>query len=85
MKNPKDAFFEYAKKVGLNFQRFSDCVDQNLKQETLAQEVKIGQAQQVASTPTFFVNGRRLVGGAMFDAEIHRVIEEELKKRGADQ
>lgn len=81
-RNPKDIFLEYAKKIGLDFGKFTNCVDQNLKKDIVAKEVQMGRAQQITSTPTFFINGRRLVGGNSFDAEVYKLIDEELKKAG---
>lgn len=60
--NMDEKFKEAAKQSGLNMLTFDSCVK---NQETLSkveQDVKEGNEVGVRSTPTFFVNGYRIVG-----------------------
>lgn len=62
--NPAEKFLEYAKTLNLNLDRFSACLSDPKTAEKVQADKKHGEAMQVQSTPTFFVNGDRLVGPA---------------------
>ena len=61
--NPNDIFTADAKELGLDTNKYS----QDLKSQTLADKVKRDYQDAISlkidSTPTFFVNGERVVGG----------------------
>ncbi len=62
--NPADKFLEYAKSLNLDLDRFSACLSDPKTAEKVQADKKHGEAMQVQSTPTFFLNGDRLVGPA---------------------
>jgi protein-disulfide isomerase len=70
-----------AQALGLNLTSFSSCLAQpggdNPVQASLAEGTKLG----VSATPTFFINGRRLVG-ARSVTDLVDVIEDELARAG---
>lgn len=74
----KEDIVKTAKEIGLDMGKFQPCFD---KQETLAE---IQKDQQVAgeigvnSTPTFFVNGKKMAGAMPFE-QFKMVIESELR------
>jgi len=68
----------YAQELGLNLDKFKadmkgDC--QQLVQKDMRELTALG----VGSTPTFFINGRYMVGAAPTDSFV-QLVEEELKK-----
>ena len=70
----------YAKDIGLDVSKFEKDLDNPKFDEVLKKDQAEGQANGANGTPTFFINGRQLVGAQPFDA-FKNVIEEELKKK----
>lgn len=68
----------YAKEAGLNAPQFNSCLDENKTADIVDADTKEGQKAGVTGTPTFFINGKRLVGALPY-AEFKKVIEEALK------
>jgi len=77
--DPKETFKGYAKQLSLNEEDFALCLQDKTVADKIAEDVKKGQDLQVRSTPTFLVNNRRVIGGKTFEADMNKVIEEELK------
>ena len=67
----------YAKSLGLDEAKFSECLDSNKYTEKVKQDMEEGQSKGVTGTPTFFVNGNMLVGAQPFDA-FKEIIDKEL-------
>ncbi len=71
---------KYAKDIGLDVAKFKkDMDDPKLKEEVLADQ-KIANAVGASGTPTFFVNGRKVVGAQPFE-QFKTIIDEELAKK----
>ena len=79
-RNPKNRIRTYADGLGLDGEALMDCVESNkyleivLASQTRARQVGINQ------TPTFFINGRMVVGAMGYD-QMAELIEEELAKQ----
>jgi protein-disulfide isomerase len=70
--------------LALDRGRFSTCLASNRHDPAIEKAVADGHALGITGTPTFFVNGRRLVGAQPFEA-FQQIIEDELsagKSRG---
>jgi protein-disulfide isomerase len=78
----RDDLDKYAKEIGLDMAKFKkDMDDPTLKQEVDA-DAKIANAVGASGTPTFFVNGRILVGAQGFE-KFKEIIDEEIKQADA--
>jgi protein-disulfide isomerase len=73
-------FAELAKGIGLDQDAFSTCLKSGRYREEVAKDLQDGFTLGVTSTPTFFINGRPLVGAKPF-AEFQDVIETLLKQK----
>ena len=72
--NPQQALFEVSKQAGFTQESFEKCLtDQKLFEQLTAMQRRAADVHKVASTPTFFVNGKRLVGPTLEDFD--KVIE----------
>lgn len=72
----------YAGEVGLDVERFSECLESGTKEELVARDLEAAGQLGVASTPAFFIGGRRLVGA--WPADSFRVyIQAALEDAGA--
>jgi protein-disulfide isomerase len=70
---------QYARQVGLRGGAFDKCVDSRKYQQRVEEETKLGFEQGGRGTPTFFINGRILVGAQPF-AVFQSAIGEALAK-----
>jgi protein-disulfide isomerase len=74
---PRDTLKRIAAQLGLNTARFTDCLDSGKKQAVVLRDMSDARRYGVRGTPTFFINGRILVGAepiAVFQTEIDRAI-----------
>lgn len=69
-----------AQELGLDPQAFARCVESGKYRAKVAHDVAEGTKAGVTGTPTFFINGRVLIGAHPFVA-FQRLIEEELHRR----
>jgi protein-disulfide isomerase len=67
----------YARELGLDMDRFSQALDTRAYKGRLEQDVEVAAKAGVKGTPSFFINGRRLVGAQPVEA-FKAVIDEEL-------
>ncbi len=71
-----DGLMATAKKLGLNMDKFDACFKDNKYKAVIAQDIAEGNRLNVRGTPTFFIDGRPLVGASM--AGFEGVIDPEL-------
>jgi protein-disulfide isomerase len=72
-----DALKQHAAALGLNTATFNECLDSGKFGDVVAQDLRYAQKLGVQSTPSFFINGRALVGAQPFEA-FQAIIDEEL-------
>jgi protein-disulfide isomerase len=68
---------QYAADLGLDTAAFNSCLDNGDMASEVQNDFNDGQAAGVSGTPTFFINGKMLVGAQPFDA-FKAVIDAEL-------
>jgi protein-disulfide isomerase len=68
-----------AKDGGLDVEKFQDCLDGRKSLDAVKADESEGTALGVNSTPTFFINGRRL-SGAQSGQDFKQMIDQELGK-----
>lgn len=69
----------YAGQLGLDTLQFGTCLNTHKYKDQVDSDLAAGNAVGVSGTPTFFVNGYRMVGAQPF-ASFQKVIDQELKK-----
>lgn len=65
--NPRDIFAGYAKEIGLDGAAWQKCYDSKLYQPRIDGNAAEAIRRGVDATPTFYVNGKKLVGGSSYD------------------
>ena len=70
---------KYAQELGLNMNKFTAALDSGKFKDKVDSDAKEGAAVGATGTPTFFINGTRLVGAQPAD-KFKEVIDAELKK-----
>lgn len=69
---------KYAKDLGLNTSKFDACLDNGETADIVKKDLEDGQKAGVNGTPTFFVDGKKIVGAQPFSA-FQTAIDEALK------
>lgn len=77
LREGRPVLLQLARKAGLNLRAFRTCFDQREARLDVARDVEEAERLNVNGTPTFFINGRPLVGLANTEL-FFRVIDEEL-------
>lgn len=73
----KDSYIAYAQILDLDMDRFSACVEDRRYQAEVEADARDAAGWGVNGTPTFFINGLRLVGAQPY-SEFARLIDAEL-------
>lgn len=74
----EEQIFEFAKNVGLDSEKFNQCYLSDEAKNAADGWLKDGQKREVMQTPTFFINGEKLVGAQPY-AEFQKIIDSKLK------
>jgi len=69
----------YAESLGLDTEEFSSCLSTSKYASRIDEDSAEGRAAGVSGTPTFFINGQKLVGAQPFSA-FKQIIDDELSK-----
>ncbi len=75
--NLKDQVLEFAKGKGIDVPQLSKCIDSRATEEEVDKTRAEGRDLDINSTPTLFVNGRRMVGTVQW-ADLKRVVDFEI-------
>ena len=78
------ALNRYARGMGLDSQKFAACLQNGTMAERVTRDLTDGQALGVHATPTFFIDGREIVGPLPYD-QFAQLVENELKLAGVEQ
>ena len=74
--NPLENFLRYAKEAGMDLDRFSLCLGEgHYAQQRIRQEKATGVGLGVRSTPSFFVNGKMVVGFQTLKQEVEKALQ----------
>ena len=71
-----------AKEIGLDLGKWKSSVESHAAQATIQSDMSAGSAVGASGTPTFFINGKKLVGAMPFDS-FKQVIDAELASKVA--
>lgn len=74
----RDSLIQYAKELGLDMGRFTDSIDRMKHRDIIERDKKLAVNLDLYNTPTFFINGRKVIGNRPYEY-FKKVLEEELK------
>jgi len=81
-KNPREGLLKIMRMAGMDEKQFEACQsDRKLAQAIVNSARNASRDFKVASTPTFFINGRKVEGRRSIE-EFRKIIDEELKRAG---
>jgi len=69
----------YAKELGLDVKKFTEALDTQKFKKEIDADLKMATDMDLYNTPTFYINGRQVVGERPFEY-LKKIIDEELKK-----
>jgi protein-disulfide isomerase len=72
---------EHAAALGLDAAAFGQCLDSSRHTADVQKDLEAGAGYGVSGTPSFFINGRPLVGAQPFEG-FAQVIDDELERKG---
>jgi protein-disulfide isomerase len=69
----------YAKELGLDVKKFTESIDRGAHSQDIDRDVQLAESMDLYSTPTFYINGRQVIGERPFDF-FKKIIDEELSQ-----
>ena len=75
-----DDLKQWASEIGLNKTKFAQCLDSSKYKAEVDRDLADGSAAGVTGTPSFFINGRLIVGAQPYSA-FKAIIEDELDNK----
>lgn len=63
-----EALKRYARNIGLSATKFDSCLESGKHEKTVKDDIRAARSVGVNGTPTFFINGERLVGAQPAEA-----------------
>ncbi len=74
----RDSLIGYARELGLDVAKFTASVDGQKHKAEIDRDLALAMKIDLYNTPTFFINGRKVVGERPFEY-LKKIIDEELK------
>ncbi len=78
--DPDGFFLDYARAAGLDTGRLASCVDDPKTKQAVVAEKDQAIELGVVETPTFFINGRMVVGAPAFERELGELFPEPAQR-----
>jgi protein-disulfide isomerase len=67
----------YATEIGLDANKFRESLDTRKNDKTIEKDVNLALSLDLYNTPTFFINGRRVIGDVPYEY-LKKIVVEEL-------
>jgi protein-disulfide isomerase len=74
----RESLIKYARELGLDVVKFTESIDGRKHAQAIERDKELTFKLAIFSTPTFFINGRKLVGDRPIEY-FRKIIDEELK------
>ena len=74
----RESLIKCAQELGLDVKTFADSLDKMKHSAMVERDKKLAVDLDVYNTPTFFINGRKVIGNRPYEY-FQKIIEEELK------
>ena len=75
------SLIRYAGELGLDIKRFTTDLDTMKHKKLIEKDENLAVAMDLYNTPTFFINGRKVIGNRPYEY-LKKIIEEELTNVG---
>lgn len=74
----RDSLIRYAGELNLDIKRFTSDLDTMKHRDRIKEDEDLAVAMDLYNTPTFFINGRKVIGNRPYEY-LKKIIEEELE------
>ncbi len=74
----RDSLIRYAKELGLDTRAFTASLDTMKHAAVIERDKKLAVDMDLYNTPTFFINGRKVIGNRSYEY-LKKIVDEELK------
>ena len=75
------SLIDYAAELGLDVKKFTESIDRGEHAKEVDHDLQLAQSMDLYNTPTFYINGRQVIGGRPLDY-FRKIIDEELNMKG---
>jgi len=75
----RTSLIQYAEELGLDMKQFVSDLDSKKHKELIEQDKELAFSLDLYNTPTYFINGRKVIGNRPY-AYLKKIIEEELRR-----
>lgn len=76
----KNSLIKYAREIGLDVKKFTESLDTKKHAKIIERDVNLALSMDLYSTPTFFINGRKVIGDVPYEY-LKKIIIEELNAK----
>jgi len=73
----RQSILGYAKEIGLDIKKFTDALDTMKHSKLIERDKKLAVDMDLYNTPTFFINGRKVVGNRSYEY-LKKIVDEEM-------
>jgi protein-disulfide isomerase len=73
----RDRLVAYAKELGLDVEKFKNALDSHKNSVIIDRDLKLASDLDLYNTPTFFINGRKVIGNVPYEY-LRKIVQEEL-------
>ena len=74
----RENLIQYARELGLDLKKFTESIDGKKHSQAIERDKELASRMAVLSTPTYFINGRKVVGSRPVEY-FQKIIDEELQ------
>ena len=74
----RESLIKYAKELGLDIKGFTESLDKMKHSAIIERDKKLAVDMDLYNTPTYFINGRKVIGNRSYEY-LKKIIEEELR------
>ena len=75
------SLLSYAGELGLDEKKFSESIDSTRHEETIDRDLKLAEVLDLYNTPTFYINGRQVIGERPLEY-FRKILDEEFSQAG---
>ena len=75
------SLISYARELALDVRKFTEAIDSEKFNKEIDRDIALAEKLDLYNTPTFYINGRQVVGERPFEY-FKKIIDEELRSAG---
>lgn len=73
----RESLISYAAELTLDVQKFTEAIDSGRHSAEIDRDIKLAESMDLYNTPTFYINGRQVIGERPFEY-FKKILDEEL-------